>query len=846
MKTTAKFLEWDAPIRRLIRRMCRELEADPIRRGRVDLNEIAERVEKDLGVALPRRTMNASGPIQRLVDSGAVARFQVLEKGREFGNGGGSYRYRATDIDEINLATLWDLADSCVSEEKKGRPGRRSTSELGDTREVLEISKSQRDKIRLMCERVVLSEVPSARPAPGETSAERSRKIREGMKRIGAETFMWNSTAGANEAGDWESFIKVVRKAAPESLLSQDIGSARTLCDLAATHGFLVRTELHGGKRMFLPASWGGPIGEWLLRVKEAGLAQRSLGSWPYLYIMSAMAECFAPQLARIDPLCLDKDQSATFARYLRSLLDNDASLTGHRRSAVLACLRNLSGVGILHDIPITDFDRRRIDGRKSAFENGAIKALAKKFGMECKARDRDYTLFQQLGPGPFFNPKKPYSLPHLVDFFTLRGTARTRRGLPAANCFPRAQIRRAGGKSGTLWRSPTLHIHLELLGTYLGYVEHYHEVDLSVADARTIFTRELLEDFVDAVDDDEWTTPYRALDILYHVSLYCSPCWETQAIEEGDSAAADHFAALADFAAGRGTRNPRTEIYDGLTLYDTQKSAWGQDSDQVEDQKKRALLVRDSYQEVFGIDYAYDAMILVRDAALARLAEDLAVPSIEELMAQIVDGRRLGYSDCKLIRDIAMWADSLAAPLRNRAIRFQTLGMRTERSDGRLQLSIPKTLMKVPHADYEIQLGHRGREPQDGYSFLLYDLYGLARPFILNGDSTDYYFVGRDGGALAAPLSSGTVTRCFREVIEYASAWLDVDPTPITSRAGLSGSHPIRHAVGSFFVGHDQPETARLLLHHKGYDQLLKVYAAPSRDVSASAARARANAKAA
>ena len=796
------------------------------------MTEMCDEVRGQLGVELVSR--GEAGPLKRLQDDGAIARFSVKEGRAEF-QAPPCYTYRVTDLDDLTMFAVLELARRQVNPDLKLRAGRKSTSGGHASREVLEVNDSQLELIQQALKKLVAYLVPRCRPRAGDTREQAEERILEGLRMIGSDVLIWQDGAGAHGLGDWAVLSEMAEacRGLEQNTIDRYVGAIRTLLDLAATHGFLLRRDVHGGQRTFLPASWTKALAHWDQVVRESAHRHRAAGTAQLSRIMAGMAEHFGANMGDVDPCRLTKEQSESFARRFKAVLDSETRLTTHQRSTTLSTLRALMDADVLHQVDITAYDRRRIRGRKSAFEAGTIKAIAREFDAATRKARADYGLFAALGSGPFLDPKNGYSLPHLIDWYTLTSSRhRERKGLSAVNSFPRENVRGSGGLSGRPWTEATVHHHLELIGTYLGFVSRYHGIDLdSDVDARELFTKDLLVEFVDAVEEDDWTSEKRALDIIYHISLYTSPCWEAVALREEDQDQADAFQALSDYAAGRGTLGQTG--YNGLTLHKSQRADWGiaSNGDSHVGQRRRAREVQKAYEKATGEQYAYVGMLRIRNAGIRRFCHQMGVNSLEELTVQIEAGRSLSVTDFTTLRDLLIWSDGLAAPNRRKTVSLLDKADRHEKPNGELWATIPVKKMKVKrNGDYELLMGRRGNVGIMGYRFDLWDCYEAGRLRFLDGTQTDVMYIStrsaeREEGERYR-LAPGTVSGLYTNVLRYGAEELGVDISPILALDGLASSHAQRHAAASFMVAHNRHELARRMLHHKGLAILLAVYA--------------------
>lgn len=803
----------------IVRRLCRAAETDPVMLGRCTLAAIEQEMVCSAGIDLKSGT--DAGPLKRLIERGDLACFAVREGCGNAFQGGHQYTYRASNLDEVTLYALLRFAETCVDRDNEPRRRGRRPAADPDGRRVYALSTAQFRKIKAMAHRVALHRFRGC----GVDSPEiRDARLVRALKAVGIDLFQWDPTAGPGNLGDWGPFLEAVREASTDSLLAQNVGSARTLLDLAATHGILLTTERHGGERLFIPASWSEALPGWI----AAAGSPRWVGTGPFSHIMSIVAEVLQHEFADVDPMVLSQEQTKRVLEVAVPRWHTDGTVSKATRTARNRALRDLMRAGILAEAPLAAPVR---SPRKNAFSTPQYEALAAAFGSEVRSKKDESALWQAIGTGPLFDPKHPYSIPRIVDHFTITGRERRRRGMRAINSFPREACRRGSGLSGRPWKSATLGMHMEILGVYLGFCVAYHDIDLGVADVRDVFTIELVESFMDVVEEDDWTTHGTLLKFLANLTMYCSPFLEAAALEQGDIELADRWQRLSDLTGGRGAYDPNTATHDGSSYL----RELSEDGPAPHERARReAIKIQRAYHEALKCEYAYVGMVRVLEGAVTAVCRNLRVESLAEVASQIRGGRVLAITDLVDLRALVQWNDALSAPMRRRAIRYQTLSMRRE-VNGILEVTIPKHLMKVQHSDYEIRLGHRAAP---GFMFDLWDLYtmgGGVRHQLLGGHMSDLVLPGPTGGLLCAEIISNMPKR----VLRLAAAYMRFDAEALIRQPRVAGIHAFRHAAGSYFVGRNEAETARLLLHHTGYDTLLKTYAAPGRDRNAVAARA-------
>lgn len=814
----------DLSILATLRSMCRDAETDPQKAGRVTLKMMTDRIQQSFGLDLPSGAQ--AGPLKRFLASGQLLRCHVLE---DIDGRGPSHTFRVADLDPTHLGSLLHMARAHVSDEVTARPGRRATADAAGSREIWTVTRRQLAMIETATRKLVLELVPPSRPQSDDTAEEKEARLAKGLARIGLPLLVWSDGAGPHAHGDWA--ILETADAAFRTLNRNTrhryIGALRTLLDLAATHGFLVRREVHGASHR-LPEDWSEVLEEWDRRIREVRPGRAILTSH-LTRLLLLLGESHHPET--VDPLQLTEAQSSRFLQHVDAVVRASRSLRKHHRVELNSLLRGLIDSGIVKGDRDRVVDLRRSPQRKNAFSTANYLAIAREFCSRSRSTDANYGLFRALGRGAFFDPESAYGLPRLIDWFTIvRLSERKRRDMSAIAAFPTSKVRGTGGLSGRPWTEPTITVHLELLGMYLGYLARHHALDLDgPADARTIFTQENVDAFTRAVDEG-WTTAHRGLDILYHIGMYCSPCLEESARKAGESVQADAFRDLADYIAGRGSLGATG--WDGTTLHSSLRQEWAQDQDAIERQRRRAQAVQACYERAMGVDYAYIGQVQLRNAMIRRLCREFASPDLDTLRTRIEEGSRpLTPSEFHRIRDVQAWADALAAPLRRRTVSLLDPSEFQEGAGGKLTICVPGTKMKVPrNGDYQLLIGIRdpGTAHEMRYRFDLRDLYVAARAHLGLQDAP--WICQPDG----RPLAPESISYLYGRTLRYGAEELGVDPDPILRQDGVASSHAFRHAAATYMVAHGHLDLARRMLHHKGLDTILKVYSAGGSDQSA------------
>jgi hypothetical protein len=864
-----RLMEYDPAILRLTRRLCKAAEYHEGKKGRVAMPELCRAVEADLGLVLNPTSAPAAGPFKRLMDAGALVRFRLREApGAGFQDtGGGAYTYRVTDLDTVHVGVLLQCARAHTNPALEVRPGRKKS----DDREVLEVksTKDMETAVRSLVEHIF----PWAKAKRGRTAAENKSSYDDALRRLDSTYMTWADGTGANGAGDWailENEAKTAFAHLEKETQNKYIGSLRTLFDLGATHGYLLRRTLNGAPRTFLPTAWAEALNAWHTAFCATEHHNRSIGTAQLSRIMGALADTFSGALEGINPMALTEDQTRRFMTHFVAQLAADQIITKHQRSCVLATLRGLVSAGIFADVDIKAFDGRRKRSRKNAFPADVMRAIAEMFGNEKRlGGEVDYEIFLGLGKGRFFQAQvlvagksevNRLSLPYLINWYTVLDTIeRKRLGMKSVNAAARERIRGTGGLSGLTWVTESVEQHLELIGMYIGYLVRHHDLDLAGDwDASDVFTIEYLDAFIRAVDKHGWTSERRALDLIKNVSMYASPCWESGAVKMQRVASADNLQRLADYANGRGTLDGDTGTFDGLTLFKNRKILWAKEAAQLVDRMAaKSAAVQKAYEEAMGETYAYIGMLKIRNATISRFCREVAVERGlcndgvvyvgEKAVLSAIEQRviTLTSTEFSIMRNLVMWGDGLVDPNRRKTVSQLDHTHRIENVRGELWAQVPAELMKVRrNGNHDLLLGTRDDVGVFTYRFDLWDAYKVAHR-VHFGDVECAVMYPRTGtGKSTDPedhrLAVATVTGIYRRVLEYGAAELKVDASIITSVPGASTSHAHRHAVASFMVGQDELDLARRMLHHAGVDLLLKVYARSRRPKSASGVLAR------
>ena len=802
------------------------------------MKQLRAAAKDELGIDLPRSPRD--GPVGRLIEAGRIALYPAME--REPGGHGTMRMYRATGLDGMHLGILMELAHAAIDPTLKGKRGRKGHT--ASARHVERISPAQHDKIRTMARHVSYFLSPTA-----ETEQEAYTAVR------GAH-LMWDPAEGLD--GDWRLFYELIDASRPPvKRRADDRGAAKTLLDLAATHGLLLRQAR--SESYVIPTAWIPVQEQWTAAARHPGIAAVLAVN----YVLGAVAEVLGSE---VDPGALTQDEVEQVVQHIQDALLADRSLTTGHKTSIRRSLRRLMDAGLLPRADVNGWDYRQRNRKAawSATETDAIATTAAsehrgagldRMGEELKVgrartsrRRADLPGYAAWKNFPFpvlADPDHPYSLARCVDFHTAKGRERGRLGFRGLGTYPREPARGTSDLSLIYWSEATVRMRLAGLALYVGWVRRHTEIDLRSASLADLLTPELVEGFVDAVDEGSWTTPDQARRVLVTIGLIASPCLEDEALKMRDTARADQFHQVSCLATGRGKLREEG-YYDGSPLHkQLRESAVSRKREHV--QQAEAEAVESAYREALGVDWAYDGMVALYAAARERVLKGLGLASMAELRERW-ETLRVRPTDLEHLRALCIWNLSLAAPLRTRTQRLLTCAMIVDHHGRRLDLAAPAEIFKVEsNGPYRAKLWTAG-DPGGGFDKELMAAYlmpGGIRHRLLNprgGRRTSPWLwvnsFARPNTRRAQILGPTMVTAC-KTVIRLAARGLGLSAPQVKKLLAAGQVHPFRHAVAGRLVYQKRIEDARILLHHRGYGTLHKVYAARNHNVSTSGLRA-------
>ena len=819
MPLQPQLCEIDDVVLQIARRLSLIAESDRRLKGRWPLRTLRDAVHNELGVDLPQSPKD--GPVGRLIQRQEIVQYPAFERPAEQSNGRMRV-YRAIGVDQIHLGVLVNAAAAAVDPTRRDKPGRKGSSGA----EIDRFSPRQYERIRTMARHVAWYLNPTAQTEDEAYAAVRGAYL------------MWDPAEGLD--GDWRPLYDLVRASRPpKNRVAADLGAAKALMHFAAAQGFVLRTAR--SERYLIPTDWAGVQERWVTAAKSPGVAAVLGVNW----LLSAIAEVLGPE---VDPEALSQEQAERVVCHVQDDLLADRSLTTGHRTSIRRTIRRVMSAGLLPSADVNGWDYRQRN-RKSAWSKTVADQIAATVATERRGGglDRNPTGYGAWRDFPFpvlADPNHPYSLARAIDFHTAKGRERERLGLRAVGSFPREAARRSSNLSFEYWSEATVRIALQQLTSYVGWIQRHTAIDLQSASLADLVTPELISAFVDAVDEGTWTTRAYAQRTLVYLGLIASPCLEDQALIQGQGDLANRFYEASCLATGKGGRDA-TGRYDGRSLYQQLRETDDVAYDSLGRQRAQAQALEAAYRLALGVDWAYDGMVRVYQAATSVVLDRLGVASTAELCQQwetVTPQRR----DLIALRALAIWNQALAAPVRTETMTKIRLGM-LEHHPHRLDLQIPARLLKVEaNGDYHIQLWSDAKPGFDVDLWRLYSMAGGVRDQLLTSPtgrhrSEGYLWVNDFARARTSRerVLSATLNEACRRIINLAANALGLSAEKRDALARTAHMHSFRHAVAGRLVSNDCVEDARLLLHHRGYETLLAVYADRGRNVSTGRLRA-------
>lgn len=820
MPFAPQLMEYDDAVLRIARRLSLEAEFDQRLRGRFTMQELRDAVEQELGIVLPRSPRD--GPVGRLTERGEIVQYPAKERAPGSSHGNGTQNvYRAHSVDRVRLREVMELATKSVDPAHRGRRGRKRHTV--EARHLEKISPAQYAKIRTMARHVAFY------------VAETAEDEQEAYELVHGAYLMWDPADGLD--GDWRPFYDLVRASRPPAnRVADDLGAAKALLDLAASHGLLLRKA--ASARYVIPTTWIACQEQWTAAATHPGIAA-VLG---VNFLLGAIAEVLGPD---VSPDRLTQNQAECVVEHVQDRLLADGSLNSGHKTSVRRSIRRLMETGLFPRCDVNAWDYRQRH-RMAAWSSTVTDAIAGSVASEHRGTglDRNPSGYSAWNAFPFpvlADRTHPYSLARAVDFHCAKGRERDRLGLRGLGSFPLESARGDSNLTSEYWSEATVRIRLGTLAMYVGWIQRYKKIDLATASLADLFTLEHLTAYVDDADAGKWSTPDQARRALVTIGLIASPCLQDEALKAGQPDIAEQFFAVSCLATGKGRLTADgTARWDGRPLYKQLGERDGVELSSVNTQKAQAEAVEAAFREALGVEWAYDGMVMVYEAAQAAVLESIGVPSTTDLLNEL-SNLSLRPKQLEHLRALSLFNLSLAAPLRTATQRALTIDMVIDHHGRRWDLAVPAQHLKQDkNGDYNVNLWKD--EASTGFDADLmrtYTMGGGVHHQLLNPNGgnqrSDFLWVNSCArpNTKRTKVLAGTLNNDIKTVIKLAASRLGLNAQQVRILLDAVSLHSFRHAVAGRLVADGRIEDARILLHHKGYKTLLEVYAANNRNVS-------------
>jgi hypothetical protein len=734
--------------------------------------------------------------MRSLLEGGHVSQFKA-----------GNRTEYTTSVHRVSLADLLAMAEEHVVT-GAGRVGARAKD---TSRKVESISPSSLTNMRAMCGTIAEFLGPGQDPD-------------HVLTQVSGEYFIWD-----DQDEDWSSFLRLVRQAVKQSGVKRDtgyryVGAARTLLDLAATHGWIARTPRHQDGYEPVPAAWSDIHNAWREKMLGEGLdrLRRSL--------MLLFEGC-----ARLDEHPTDADWEAIIEHMEHWF--RGTNLSSSERSSVRRTYRALREKGVISG-PEWDGRARQREAGISLLSQSEIKWVAQRYGTgpDGTGEGLKAAIRRQRLPWKGWEAYEdglvsgPYGLRRALLAFTAgAGNARLLE-LPSRATFPRVRIRGTTRRSEKAWRVATAEKNLSLLLHVAGWMARERDVDWSKCDLRTLLDLDLVEAYLrEAYASDDFITLDSARDRVQILARLASPYAEKVALDDGDDALADRMQQVS-------MKLSSTVAVDGDPSWMTTLKQDLAEEDHEAVQRRKARRIEEVWtNQQTAADYAYRQLRRVRDFTLQVLGADYG--PLAEQVAAIAGGNTASFDRkwAGRIRDALYWQDQLVVPLRAATSRRLNLGDRKHTADyDRIFAHISAKKMKSPeNGDFQPNYT-RGA---DGYCRDLYRLYvmsGGARDVLVSTGSgtvgkVDAFYVPDLQRSSSGRLTGSAFRNIVRRVARQAEDALEGVSFAELDEAHVLGTHFFRHALATFMARNGRLEVAALYLHHANLDMLRRIYSATS-----------------
>lgn len=727
-------------------------------------------------------------------------------------------RYAAARVWAITLADLLERAGPCVNPVKRGSRGRRA--KIGESRAVEELTGAQFQQIRATVNKI------------GDYLAHEGESREAALRKVGIHHFVW-STSASGADGDWVRFLDLARRASEHKSglghksLDNDIGAARTLLDLAATHGWIARTQQHAENFERIPGEWAGIFEEWRETLLTCWKTNTQTGNTNQA-IRELLGACAALQTTPDDA-----EWGAVLEWLEEHWEENDTP--SHVRTYARRAYRDLREEELI-DGPELPFGGRE---RVALVPTSCVCTIAEAYGSDLNgARDGEH--WRRPPTDVWDGWMRParglvegtYGLRSFVEYQTIPFARATAFDLPQRARFPRDRLREQTRRSRTAWSAGSIRIYLKRLMLYAGWLKEHKAVDWTQPgqDLRVILDRSHLRAYWGAVMRDGFSTPTQLDGLLILLSRMASPYLEAVALNEGNEEMANQMrdlSLLMDSEQGLGGEG---ESWRALLEPET--------NDPVEVVKEQARKVENALTQRGRLgETAYEVLVRIRDVLIAdavRLAGGL---DLDEQLRAVRQDERFNREWARRIQEIQLLQDSLVAPLRTRTLRLMDVSMRYPgrgACEGRIHAEYPWWITKSKrnfNPEYlRADDNHRDSSVWRVFDPRVYGLYlmdGGAREILLTCEDgslwpSQAFFVPDVVNAQAsidvrdARLTTSALSYIRRRMFEAACAQVGLPDWEILRTEGGTANHNMRHAFGTFHAKKGDLYYASKYLQHK------------------------------
>lgn len=813
--------------------------------GHWTMPQLARALESETGIVLRQTLDKRFGAVRNALEDGSLVEFSARS----------ASRYTVKGVLEVNLLDLRRLAESAVDPDKSNKRGRRARHQA--SRRIESLSKGQFVGIR-----AIVNTIGAYLKGPAE-SAE------DALRRVDFRYFAWDESARSGE-GEWSRFLELARTAseakhgAGHKNLHNDIGAACLLLDLAASEGWIARSPRHSDAFEAFPAEWAPLHNEW----RECLLGAKPGISHPAFAVKELLGACSATD---VDPWVADW---GLVAEYLEDRWHRN-QVASTMRSNVRMAYRELRSVGKITAF----FEWPSWMGRRSLVSTAMIQRIGNAYG----ANTNPETIASSAPPraGRVATPRGEsaaavktwntpessewrewmpvakglvegaYGLQRFLEYQCAEAMIAEVLDLPPRGIFPRQMIRPTNqDRAREPWRAGTVITHLTRICGYAGWITKRFGTDFSQdgADLRVLLDEENLLAYRKEVTERQVSTHGSFRLLVITLSRIASPYMECVAVRAGDEALADRMARV-----GR--------MLDSPTLTDNRQS-WGSSlrpTKQERTDRIRAQAAR--VEEVFtknGDTSAYAAFIRVSAALVSLASEAAGGRSLDEQLAAVQRGERLGREWAWLIQAAQYSQDQLVIPLRTRVICLHTVSMRTDVKEvlagGRAGAKYPAKLMKGDRdfpAEYLTVAANTPGNPVfelwDPRIYALHLLPGGARETLLTGRNgrmkkceAFYVLDALDSRSKSVRWTPSALTNVRRRIFNCTQSITGLPSAAELAAEGVLGNHSSRHGFGSQFAPHDLVFAAHHL-HHADLQTTVDYYCASNASNLGGASKVRA-----